>query len=289
MQTGGSGAGTGTPAPARSRGDPNPPPGALEQCFSICRRFGAQGRPSRKSRRNRRIRKPVRGWWPPERSASGRNIAALPDSGQRAGCYPKNESPRRAATEAPGDSDWAAARCRAERTGQRGSPHTGLAIGAGEWRVEGNELQIKVAASAAVIEMSFGADAKRLAIATASGVLGRPASSKWFPEARWSRTAAPRDRIERWRPKPCRTGSRWCGACRRNSARKFERSSIIAKSDKRSPTGYRAGCAPSPGAIQLRDCQRGMPGTQSNEYGATKEHYGRIQSAGIDVAGQEAV
>ncbi|MGA9799365.1 MAG: DNA polymerase III subunit gamma/tau [Terriglobales bacterium] len=44
----------------------------------------------------------------------------------------------------------------------------------GEWRVEGNEVVIKVAASATVIEMSLGADAKRLIIATASGALGRP-------------------------------------------------------------------------------------------------------------------
>ena len=43
----------------------------------------------------------------------------------------------------------------------------------GEWRVEGNELVIQVAASNTVIEMSLGADAKRLIIATASGVLGR--------------------------------------------------------------------------------------------------------------------
>ncbi len=50
---------------------------------------------------------------------------------------------------------------------------------------------IKVAASAALIDMSVGADAKRLAIATASGVLGRPASSKSFPEP-WPGLAAPR-------------------------------------------------------------------------------------------------
>jgi DNA polymerase-3 subunit gamma/tau len=43
-----------------------------------------------------------------------------------------------------------------------------------EWRVEGNEVVIKVAASATVIEMSLGADAKRLMIAAASGALGRP-------------------------------------------------------------------------------------------------------------------
>jgi DNA polymerase III subunit gamma/tau len=43
----------------------------------------------------------------------------------------------------------------------------------GEWAVEGNELVVKVATSATVIDMSLGADAKRLAIATASGVAGR--------------------------------------------------------------------------------------------------------------------
>ena len=43
----------------------------------------------------------------------------------------------------------------------------------GEWQVEGNDVVIKVASSAAVIEMSLGADAKRLMIATASGALGR--------------------------------------------------------------------------------------------------------------------
>jgi len=49
---------------------------------------------------------------------------------------------------------------------------------AGDWRVEGNELVIKVAASAAVIDMSLGAEAKRLAIAAASGILGRAAKLK---------------------------------------------------------------------------------------------------------------
>ena len=44
-----------------------------------------------------------------------------------------------------------------------------------EWRVEGNELQIKVAASPTVIDMSLGADAKRVIVAAASGVLGKPA------------------------------------------------------------------------------------------------------------------
>ncbi|MGZ7089604.1 MAG: DNA polymerase III subunit gamma/tau [Candidatus Angelobacter sp.] len=51
----------------------------------------------------------------------------------------------------------------------------------GEWQVEGNEVVIKVASSPAVIEMSLGADAKRLMIATASGALGRPMKLRVAP------------------------------------------------------------------------------------------------------------
>jgi len=51
----------------------------------------------------------------------------------------------------------------------------------GEWSVEGNELVIKVASSAMVIDMSLGADAKRLMIASASGAMGRPMKLKVVP------------------------------------------------------------------------------------------------------------
>ena len=51
----------------------------------------------------------------------------------------------------------------------------------GEWSIEGSEVVVKVAASATVIDMSLGADAKRLAIATASGVLGKPTKLKVLP------------------------------------------------------------------------------------------------------------
>jgi len=51
----------------------------------------------------------------------------------------------------------------------------------GEWSVTGNELIIKVPSSALVIDMSFGADAKRLAIAAASGALGRPVKVRVIP------------------------------------------------------------------------------------------------------------
>ena len=42
-----------------------------------------------------------------------------------------------------------------------------------QWSVQGNELLIQLAESQTVVDMSVGADAKRLAIASASGLLGR--------------------------------------------------------------------------------------------------------------------
>ncbi|MGA8308568.1 MAG: DNA polymerase III subunit gamma/tau [Terriglobales bacterium] len=55
-----------------------------------------------------------------------------------------------------------------------GQPMLSAMLETGEWQAEGNELVIKVAQSATVIEMSLSAEAKRLIIATASGALGRP-------------------------------------------------------------------------------------------------------------------
>jgi len=43
----------------------------------------------------------------------------------------------------------------------------------GEWNIAGNELVIRIAASATLIEMSVSAEAKRMIIASASGKLGR--------------------------------------------------------------------------------------------------------------------
>jgi len=54
-------------------------------------------------------------------------------------------------------------------------------LAGGGWQVEGNELVIKVASSATVIDMTLGADARRLAIATASGVAGRALKLKVIP------------------------------------------------------------------------------------------------------------
>jgi len=46
-------------------------------------------------------------------------------------------------------------------------------LSSGEWTLQGNELIITVPGSQTVVDMSFGPDAKRLAIASASGILGR--------------------------------------------------------------------------------------------------------------------
>ena len=62
-------------------------------------------------------------------------------------------------------------------------------LSAGEWSVQGNELVIQIAESQTVVDMSLGPDAKRLAIASASGVLGRPVKLKVVPGA----TVAPQE------------------------------------------------------------------------------------------------
>jgi DNA polymerase III subunit gamma/tau len=53
----------------------------------------------------------------------------------------------------------------------------------GEWKIEGNQLIISIAASAALIDMSVSAEAKRLTIASASGVLGRSIKLQIVPGA----------------------------------------------------------------------------------------------------------
>jgi len=64
---------------------------------------------------------------------------------------------------------------------------------AGEWSVEGNELVIKVSESQTVVDMSVSADARRLAIASASGVLGRAVKLKIVPGATVAATAEKRN------------------------------------------------------------------------------------------------
>jgi DNA polymerase-3 subunit gamma/tau len=52
-----------------------------------------------------------------------------------------------------------------------------------EWKVEGSQLVISIAASATLIEMSVSAEARRLVIASASGVMGRAMKLQLVPGA----------------------------------------------------------------------------------------------------------
>jgi DNA polymerase III subunit gamma/tau len=63
-------------------------------------------------------------------------------------------------------------------------------LSSGEWSVQANELVIKVAESATVVDMSLGPEGKRIAIAAASGVLGRAVKLKVIPGS----TVAPQEK-----------------------------------------------------------------------------------------------
>jgi hypothetical protein len=56
-------------------------------------------------------------------------------------------------------------------------------LSSGDWSLQGNEVMIKVAESQTVVDMSLGTEGKRLAIAAASGILGRPVRLKVVPGA----------------------------------------------------------------------------------------------------------
>jgi DNA polymerase-3 subunit gamma/tau len=66
---------------------------------------------------------------------------------------------------------------------------------AGEWKIEGNELSIRVAASPALIEMSASNEGKKIVMASASGSMGRPMKlqilSGGSPQPLAARSAAP--------------------------------------------------------------------------------------------------
>jgi len=61
-----------------------------------------------------------------------------------------------------------------------------------EWRLEGNALIAKAAASSTMIEMSFNTEARRIAGAAASGVAGRPIKMLVEPGGALPETNAPR-------------------------------------------------------------------------------------------------
>ncbi|HXY78025.1 MAG TPA: DNA polymerase III subunit gamma/tau [Candidatus Acidoferrales bacterium] len=64
-------------------------------------------------------------------------------------------------------------------------------LAGGQWRVEGSDVVIRVAGSEAVVDMSVGAEAKRLVMITASGVMGRAMKLKIVASAT---VAAPEDK-----------------------------------------------------------------------------------------------
>ena len=77
-------------------------------------------------------------------------------------------------------------------------------LSAGEWAVQGNELVIKVSESQTVVDMSLGAEGKRMAIATASGVLGRAVKLKVIPGV----TVAPQEKKKGAQPLTLGPGGR---------------------------------------------------------------------------------
>jgi len=56
-------------------------------------------------------------------------------------------------------------------------------LDAGEWSVEGNEVVIRVSESQTVVDMSLSPDARRVAVASASGALGRAVRLRIVPGA----------------------------------------------------------------------------------------------------------
>ena len=65
--------------------------------------------------------------------------------------------------------------------GEAGQPMLVSMLEIGEWVIEGSDVVVRLAVSATVIDMSVSADSKRLAIAAASGVIGRPVKLKVLP------------------------------------------------------------------------------------------------------------
>jgi DNA polymerase III subunit gamma/tau len=73
----------------------------------------------------------------------------------------------------------------------------------GEWSIAGNELVIKVSESQTIVDMSMGPEARRLAIAAASGVCGRAMKLKIVPGA----TVSPQEK-KNGAPRPNGVGGR---------------------------------------------------------------------------------
>jgi DNA polymerase III subunit gamma/tau len=75
-------------------------------------------------------------------------------------------------------------------------------LSAGEWSVQGNELVIKVSESQTVVDMSLGSEAKRVAMAAASGVLGRAVKLRIVPGAAVAENGNKRNGAGQFTPGP---------------------------------------------------------------------------------------
>ena len=73
-----------------------------------------------------------------------------------------------------------------------GQPMLVTMLETGEWKSEGNEVVVRVSTSPTIIDMSFGAEAKRVATAAASAALGRPVRVKVVSGGTIQATPAPR-------------------------------------------------------------------------------------------------
>ncbi len=136
----------------------------------------------------------------------------------------------------------------------------------GEWQVEGNELVIKVASSPTVIDMTLGADARRLAIATASGVAGRALKLKVVPGNGTASGATPPSIFQRRGAQPGRTGS----DCSPHEGKVWRGDSDDHRLQRETVKR----------ASRLRASGISVDG---------KGRHGRIQHTGIDVAGEATI
>jgi len=75
-------------------------------------------------------------------------------------------------------------------------------LSGGEWGVQSNELVIQVSESQTVVDMSLSPEARRIAIATASGVLGRAVKLKVVPGAAAAVQESKRNGASRLAPGP---------------------------------------------------------------------------------------
>jgi DNA polymerase III subunit gamma/tau len=75
-------------------------------------------------------------------------------------------------------------------------------LSAGEWSVVGNELVVKVAESQTILDMSLGVEAKRIAVAAASGALGRAVKLRIIPGAAVAQNATKHNGERQFTPGP---------------------------------------------------------------------------------------